>query len=171
VKSRIPIEVVVGVLAAVSCLATLPKLGLPLWALFVGWAWYFALGAKLSVFKQAYPSALAGIIVAAFNIWFLGVLSKVMPGFPALVISVGISVFLLMLVLKIPFTSCSLAGFNGFSITFAAFLGGAFPKTGNPGTDIVMAALWVAIASFIGLWFGYFSVVFTLPIKDEAKSK
>lgn len=51
-KSGIPIELVVPVLAALSCLLMKVGGGIPVWAVFLGWAWYFAMGATPSILKK-----------------------------------------------------------------------------------------------------------------------
>lgn len=171
IKSLIPIEVVVPVLAAISCLVALPQLGLPVWALFIGWAWYFALGANPAVLKKVYPSMIPGALLAAICIWLINVFMKFMSLMPAMMLAVLITVFLLMCVLRVPLTSCGLAAFNGYSCVFAAYYGGFFPQTGSPGRDILMALLWSLAANFIGPLFGYLSIFFTFPGQKKEEKK
>lgn len=156
-KTRIPIEIVVAALAAISCLVALPQLGLPVWALFIAWAWYFALGATTSVFKMVYPAALAGAVLAGVCIWLIGAFMGYMTMMAAMMLAVFITVFLLMLVLKIPATSCSLAAFNGYSCVFATYYGGFFRQTGSTELDILAAFAFSIAANFLGPFFGYFS--------------
>ena len=111
-KARMSIDVAVALLAGVSCLVSWPGLDFPVWALFLGWAWYFALGATTSTMKQIYPSIFPGAILAAFCIWLIALLSNVVHPMLALIVPVIITVYLLMLALKIHLTSCSLVGFN-----------------------------------------------------------
>lgn len=166
-KTRIPIELVVAVLATLSCLVAWPGLGLPVWALFIGWAWYFALGATPATFKTIYPSMLPGAILAAICIWLIDIFMKVLPLMPSMMLAVFITVLLLMLALRIPFTSCSLAAFNAYSSVFAVFYGGFFPKTGDFGHDLMYALFWAVIGNMLGPVFGFFSVYFTFPKKQE----
>ncbi|MFL0194029.1 DUF1097 domain-containing protein [Clostridium sp. WILCCON 0269] len=166
-KAKIPIEIVVAVLAALSCLVSLPGLGFPVWALFIGWAWYFALGATPSTMKSIYPSMLPGALLAVLCIFLINGFGKSMPSMPAMMIAVLITVFLLMVCLKIPYTNCSLSAFNAYSTTFAVFYGGFFPKTGVASHDILMALVWALIGNGLGPIFGYLSIVFTMPAKDE----
>lgn len=166
-KTKIPIDVVVALLAGVSCLAALPGLGFPVWAIFIGWAWYFALGATPAAMKQIYPSILPGAVLAALCIFLINMFAKSMAVMPAMIIAVVITVFLLMLALRIKCFNCSLSGFNAYSSVFATFYGGFFPQTGEPGHDIIFAMLWAMIGNALGPIFGYLSVYFTFPQKKE----
>lgn len=168
-KSRIPIELVVGVLAAISCLVTLPGLGLPVWALFIGWAWYFSLGATPSVFKKCYPPVFTGALLAAFCLWLIGALDGIgMGGIVGTMISVGLTVFLLMMTLKIPLTSASLPAFNAYSSVFALMYIGGFPDL--PIGPILSCTLWAMIGNFLGPVFGYLSIKLTFPVSEHNDS-
>ncbi|WP_406543617.1 DUF1097 domain-containing protein [Clostridium ljungdahlii] len=46
------LDVSVAVLAAVSCLFMYIKV--PVWALFIGWAWYFTLGQLQTLLQREY---------------------------------------------------------------------------------------------------------------------
>ncbi|SFG01565.1 Protein of unknown function [Desulfotomaculum arcticum] len=170
-KTLIPIEIVVALLAAVSCLVALPQLGLPVWALFIAWAWYFALGANTSVFKSVYPAALAGAVLAALCIWLINVFMGFLSLMPAMMLAVFITVLLLMLVLRVPATSCGLAAFNGYSCVFATYYGGFFHQTGSAGQDILIAFAFSIVANLIGPVFGYLSIYLTFPRQAENKSE
>lgn len=169
-KSRIPIEVVVAVLAAISCLvAFIPGFAIPVWALFIGWAWYFALGATPSVMKTIYFSILPGAILAATCIWLNDLFGVSMSSLWAVMLSVLITVFFLMLFLKIPGTN-GLVGFNAYSTIFAVFYGGFSPHSGELKTDIIIALIYGVVGLCLGPLFGYFSVYFTFPQKDKDKN-
>lgn len=165
-KTRIPIELTVAVLAALSCLVAWPGLGLPVWALFIGWAWYFALGATPAALKTIYPSMVAGTVLAAICIWMIDLLMKSLPMMPSMILAVFFTVLLLMLALKIPFANCSLAAFNAYSSVFAVYYGGFFPKSGDFGHDLIYALLWAAVGNMLGPVFGFLSVCFTFPKKE-----
>ena len=89
------LDVAVAVLAGLTCLTM--KFGLPVWALFIGWAWYFALGTKSIAFKQAIPALFLGYLLAAIAIIIYTASGHQMI---VLMIAVGITVFLLMLSIK-----------------------------------------------------------------------
>ncbi|MBC7078127.1 MAG: DUF1097 domain-containing protein [Synergistales bacterium] len=161
-KSRIPIEIVVTILAALSCLVSVPSLQLPVWALFIGWAWYFALGGTPEVLKKIYPAMLPGSLLAVLCIWLANLLVGYMPGLLAVIVAVLITVAILMYMLRIPLTSATLPAFNAYSCVFAAFYGKQFYNpTGDFVRDLWVAFATVFIACALGPLFGYLSVFFT----------
>ncbi|MGI6711277.1 MAG: DUF1097 domain-containing protein [Bacillota bacterium] len=170
-KSRIPIELVVPVLAAISCLLMKVGVGLPVWAVFLGWAWYFALGATPSAFKQIYPVIIPGAVLAGLCFWLMGFFAQVgIGGMPGTMLSVFITVVLLMLMLRIPATSASLPAFNAYSTVFALYvIPNSFPDLGvNP---ILSCVIWAIIANALGPIFGYLSIYLTFPAKVEEEQK
>jgi len=150
------LDISVAVLAAVSCLGSL--FGLPIWALFIGWAWYFTLGATSAGFKQAIPPMLVGSVLAVVAILLIDVLSGSVSSLFAMIISVLISVFLLMMTLKIPVLSCSLASFNAYSCMFAGYYANTFPMQNGYMSNLLYAMLWITGANLIGLIFGWLSI-------------
>lgn len=169
-KSRIPIELVVGILAGISCLVTLPGLGIPLWALFIGWAWYFALGATPEAFKKIYPPIFTGALLAALCLWMIGFLANIgIGGMPGTMIAVAVTVFLLMMTLRIPLTSASLPAFNAYSSVFALMYIGSFPELSIG--PILSCTLWAMLGNFLGPVFGYLSVALTFPVKIKETGK
>lgn len=169
VKTRIPIEIVVGFLAGVSCLVTIAGLGLPVWALFIGWAWYFALGATPDAFKKILPAVFPGALLAAICIWMMGWFAGMgFTGLPNMIVCVTITVFLLMCSLRIPVFSASLPAFNAYSSVFALYAIGSFPELAIG--PILSCTLWALIGNLLGPVFGYLSIKLTFPYKsDDAK--
>ena len=55
-------DVVVAAVSAVACLGAL--LELPVWAVFIGWAWYLAIGANGKAIKEGAVTAAASGIMA-----------------------------------------------------------------------------------------------------------
>lgn len=169
-KTRIPIEVVVGVLGGVSCLVTISGLGLPVWALFIGWAWYFALGATPDAFKKIVPAVFPGALLASLCIWMMGFLTKFgFVGMPNMVVCVAITVFLLMCSLRIPMFSASLPAFNAYSSVFALSAIGSYPELAIG--PILSCALWALIGNLLGPVFGYLSIALTFPYEDTKIEK
>lgn len=165
-KPRIPIEVVVGVLGGISCLVTISGLGLPVWALFIGWAWYFALGAVPSAFKQIVPAVFPGALLAAACIWLMDVFDGLgFTGMPNMIVFVALTVFLLMCSLRIPIFSASLPAFNAYSSMFALYAIGSFPDL--PCGPILSCCLWAVIGNLLGPVFGWLSIVLQFPKKEE----
>ncbi len=150
------LDFAVAILAGFTCLTML--FDLPVWALFIGWAWYFALGAKTFAFKQAIPALFVGYLLAAISIIIYAASDYQMI---ALMISVAVTVFILMLSIKTSIFSCSLASFNAYSCMFAGYYAGNFPKVASSSFDlnnIVISILWIALANIVGLLCGYISV-------------
>ncbi|MDR3295217.1 MAG: DUF1097 domain-containing protein [Clostridiales Family XIII bacterium] len=153
------LDVSVAVLAGVSCLGSL--FGLPIWALFIGWAWYFAIVASGAVFKTAFPPMIAGSVLAVVAIVLIDQFAAVMPALPAMMLAVLISVFCLMLTVKIPGFGYSLVSFNAYSCMFAGYYAGNFPAdlaAGSYWGGLGLAILWITGANFIGLIFGLASI-------------
>jgi len=147
----------VAILAGLACLA-LP-LNIPVWAIFIGWAWYFALGANTAVFKQGIPPMIIGYILAAVSIVIYDV-----SGFNlmVLIVAVAVTVFIIMLSLKTSLFACSLTSFNAYSCLYAGYYAGSFPKAANGGSfdikNVCIAAAWIMMANVLGLIIGWLSV-------------
>jgi hypothetical protein len=160
----------VAIFAGVSCLLML--IGVPVWAVFIGWAWYFTLGAKPVLIRQGILPILAGSVLAvvAFlliplfaKVGFLATPLSVVSGFSvngATILAVIITVFLLMLTLKIKVLNISLISFNAYSCIFVGYAAGTYMPVGNMPA-LLNAIIWIAGANFIGLLFGWLSIKFS----------
>jgi hypothetical protein len=149
-------DVSVAVLAGLSCFTML--IGLPVWTIFIGWAWYFALGADPSGFGKAIPPMLLGYAMAAISIVVFALSNF---NIVALSISVAATVFIIMLSLKTKLFAHSLASFNTYSCMFAGYYAVSFPKVESSAMDlnnILICIGWLSLANVIGLCFGYVSV-------------
>lgn len=152
------LDISVAILAGLTCFGLLIKL--PVWALFIGWAWYFALGATPAAFKQAIPAMFVGYILASVTI-----MSYAASGYSiwVMVAAVAVTVFILMLSLKVTPLGCALSSFNGYSCMFAGYYAGNFPKTVESSLEwknIAVCILWIALANILGLICGLISVWF-----------
>jgi len=170
-NTKVPISISVAILAGISCLAALPQLDIPVWAIFIGWAQYFALGATPDLFKKIYPALIPGAILSAVAIILIDLLTPSMGFIPSMMLSVIITVFLLMKALEVPVFSTGLAAFNAYSVVFAAFYGGFFPEFGTFYGDLLIAFIWSLIGLFVGVVFGYLSIFFTFPQAEEASEQ
>lgn len=150
------LDVSVAVLAALSCFGVL--IGLPIWALFIGWAWYFTLGATVSVIRRAIFPMLAGSVLAVAAIALIDGISLSFSPLLAMISAVFLTVFLLMLTLKIEALNCSLASFNAYSCMFAGYYAHAFPVQTDYISNLLFAMLWITGANFLGLVFGWLSI-------------
>lgn len=152
------IDVSVAVLAAISCLAI--YLSIPVWSLFIGWAWYFTLGAEPVLIKKAFWPMITGSVLAVAAFILIKVFSGFMPAMAATMLSVFITVFMLMLSLKIPALNISLASFNAFSCMFVGYGAQSYMVIqGMP--SLLNAAIWITGANFLGLIFGWLSIKLT----------
>jgi len=162
------LDVSVALLAGLSCCLFL--VNMPIWGLFIGWAWYFALVASGAVFKTAVPPMLTGSVLAVVAIILIDVFAGFMPFLPAMMVAVIITVFCLMMTIKIPLLSYSLVSFNAYSCMFAGYYAGFYFETGSYGGNFVTAILWITGANFLGLLFGWASIaVTTIGAKKEEK--
>ena len=161
-KKLTSLDFSVAILAGVSCLFMF--IDVPVWALFIGWAWYFALGAKPELIKKSIPPLLTGALLAVAAFVLINVFGGFMPSMAATIVSVVITVFALMLTLKIPGLDISLISFNAYSCMFVGYAAGTYMKLGNM-PDLLNALIFIAGANFIGVLFGYVSIKFTETVK------
>lgn len=160
------LDVSVAVLAGISCLAM--YLSIPVWALFIGWAWYFALGAKPELIKDAVLPMIAGSALAIAAFLLIDLFAGFMPSMAATILSVIITVFGLMLTLKISIFNNSLISFNAYSCMFVGY-GAKTYMVINGMPSLLNAAIWITGANFLGLIFGWLSIkVTTLGQKAES---
>lgn len=156
------IDISVAVLAAISCLAM--YFSIPVWSLFVGWAWYFTLGAEPKLIKQAFWPMIVGSVLAILAFILIGIFSGYMPAMAATMLAVFITVFVLMLTLKVPVLNISLASFNAYSCMFVGF--GAHSYMAVAGMPAYLnAAVWITGANFLGLIFGWLSIKATTLVQ------
>lgn len=158
----------VAILAGLSCFLMLLPLNFPVWALFIGWAWYFAEGAQPKAFKRAIPPMLFGYVMAAVSALVFAALGYKIW---VLAIIVAITVFCIMLSMKNNRFGMSLASFNAFSCMFAGYYAGNFPKVEAGGwcdyKNVIIALCWIAFANVVGLIFGYFSIYFGVQLGSK----
>jgi hypothetical protein len=155
------LDVSVALLAGASCLFM--YLDVPVWAICIGWAWYFTLGAVPVQIVKCIPPAICGGALAVVAYLLIDLFNHFItnnhPGFwiVAVIIPVTITVFLLMLSLKIPRLNVSLASFNAYSCFFVGFAAETFRPVS--GFEVHLNALiWIVGANIIGLLFGWASV-------------
>lgn len=152
------IDFSVAILGALACVFI--TIQVPVWAIFVGWAWYFALGATPDLIKTSILPMLLGAVLAVLAFLLIDWFGGMMPSLVALALAVFITVFLLMLGLKIPACGVSLVAFNAYSCIFVGYGAGAYMAI--PGMPTLLnAVLWISGANVIGLVFGYLSVKVT----------
>ena len=149
------IDLAVPIVGAAACLVMYAEL--PLWALFIGWAWYYALGAEPGAFKTALPSALAGGSMGVLCFLVVGHISPPLSPIPATMVALFITLLILMMILKIPAFSASLPAYNAYSCFIIGY--GAQAYLVIEGLlSLFNAFVWIIGANFLGLAFGWLSI-------------
>ncbi|MHB9302269.1 DUF1097 domain-containing protein [Thermofilum pendens] len=171
VRYKVPIELTVAYLAALSLLVTLPPLGLPVWATFVTWAGYFALGADKKAFKEIYKATPLGGVFGWLAVVGFDYAVKAMPGvhyiIPVMLVEF-LDVLVLMYIISV-FKFTGAAVFFAFPSYFGTYYGGFYPKTGQLLLDATLALVWQVAANLLGPIFGYLSIRLSLPEKVQEK--
>jgi Protein of unknown function (DUF1097) len=147
---------------------------IPIWAAFVVWAEYFALGAKPAALKIIVPAYALGVIGAAIIMTAYAVLGSTLndkiitPTDFSLFVTCFIGFCLLIYAMKFfPVTQTgSLPFFNGISMMLAVYFTGAFPTnlfTTNTNWFPIIAAVWALLAGLLGAALGWFNVWIMFP--------
>ncbi len=152
---------------------------IPIWASFIVWAEYFALGAKPAALKIMVPAYLLGVIAAAIimTAWVLlgSVLHDKMitPNDLSLFIAcfVGFCIFIYAMKFFPVTQTGSLPYFNGISMMLGVYFTGAFPTvlfTSDPNYFPLIAGVWALLAGLLGAALGWFNVtiLFPRPVKS-----
>jgi len=156
---------------------------LPIWASFIVWAEYFALGAKPKALVTIVPAFFLGVVAAAIIMVSYMLLSTqfgtgnvVTYGdwaftydnaalFIAAFVGFCIAVWLMKYVPVLQ--TGSLPYFNGISMMLAVFFTGAFVKAApadlDPNLLPVVAAVGALLAGALGAFLGWFNVTITFP--------
>lgn len=132
--------------------------GIPLWAVFIGWAWYYVMGSRPKAIKQGVPPTLAGAVLAILGLLIIDWLTPGMGSELATGVGLLVTMFLLMLFFKIPGCGATLPGFNAYSCYFVGFSAQSYvPVAGmNPYLN---AFIWITGANILGLVVGWGCVV------------
>lgn len=177
IVQRVPLWLAVALTVVISLPfgTLLGKYNLALWASFIAWAEYFALGAKPSALKPIwilFPlGAFTMAIFAVFNNYFV-----IYVGWDLLVsVAIWIFVWVAIAVFSMRFHPLfqqgSLPYFNGISMYLAFYFSGlrpgagAGPLTGDPFIDPWILWIWVSLAGIFGGFLGWLNVFLTFPKK------
>ncbi len=159
---------------------------LPLWAAFIVWAEYFALGATPAALKTMVPAYLLGVVGTTLVLILMIAVQKAIPDISlvsatdvAIAIAFFIGFCLLIYAMKIfPVTQTgSLPFFNGISMTLATYFIAGLGATAyvayggiNLGSDYlvpVVSAIPAALAGLLGAFLGWFNIVIMKPFRSE----
>jgi len=165
IKYKIPIEITVAYLAAFSLILGIEYLNLPVWAVFVTWAGYFALGADREAFIAIYKAVPLGGIFGFIAVIGFDYLIKAMPFVHWLIPSMIVE-FIDVLILMYIITRFNFVGgavFWAFASYFGTYYGGFYNSLGSLWGDAASALLSEMIANFLGPIFGYLSIKLSLP--------
>ncbi len=171
IKYKIPIEVTVAYLAALSLLLSTEWIRLPVWAVFVTWAGFFVLGADKKAFITIYKCIPLGGVFGLIAVIGFKYLIEAMP-FVHWVIPCMIVEFIDVLILMIIISKFGFPGgvvFWAFASYFGTFYGGFFFDLGSYVANAFSALAWEMIANFLGPIFGVLSIKLSLPyiVKKE----
>lgn len=162
-------DFIVAALSALACLGAL--LHLPVWALFIGWAWYLALGSKPQVIREAgltcVLSALLAVLAVVMSDWLQSYCSPL----AASMLAVFVTIYMLMFMLKVPGIKYPLVAFNAFSCIFAGYYLQAFPVQADYGWSLVYAFIWIVGANILGLFVGWLSIALTQVHQPEPQAE
>jgi hypothetical protein len=154
---------------------------LPIWASFIVWAEYFALGAKPSALKTMVPAYTLGVVAATIIMVAWAVMMKAandkvwFPGDITLFIACFVGFCIFIYAMKyFPVTQTgSLPFFNGISMMLGVYFTAAYPlqllSTATPIAPLgdwmgpVMAGIWAFLAGMLGAFLGWFNVTIMFP--------
>ena len=148
-------------------------LGVPLWALFLSWTWYFIIAKNGNVLKQALPAMLIGYLAGASSVFLFNLSGE---NYFVLALCGFACVSMLMVLFKTSIFACTIAAWNSYSCFYAAYYGNAFSvvsvldKGAGDIKNILICVLWTAMANILGLLVGYIDVKFgTFNFKNKFK--
>lgn len=171
-KESIPLFLAVAITVVVSLPfgLFLGKYNIPLFAAFIVWAEYFALGAKPAALKIIYPSFALGALLTGASMFATVLLAPALGMNLALAISLFVGVGLMVYIMRFSkiLSDGSLPYFNGISMLLAVYLTSNYPATANALLQPWVAALWTILAGILGGLLGWFNILitFTHPVQD-----
>ncbi|MHA1596862.1 MAG: DUF1097 family protein [Candidatus Asgardarchaeia archaeon] len=172
IKETIPLPVAVGLVVVFSLVVPMVTgiANFPLWACFIVWAEYFALGAK----PDAIPFIIIPYSVSAVITWLSAITWEFLGAYMDATLASAISLFVWMTLvgyLSVTVPICqkgSLPLFNGVSMYLAIYFTASVPEALLTMAGLATAALVITIATvFVGVFFGWINVVITFPKEVE----
>lgn len=180
-KDTIPLWLAVAITVVVSLPfgLWLNRWNLPIWASFIVWAEYFALGAKWQALLKIVPAYLSGVVVAevimTFYAWLtteFGTTHWVKPNDLAMIVAcfVGFCIFIFLMKYIPVWRDNTLPFFNGVSMGLGVYFTGAFVHPFPVSVSIYalpwMAAVGAGLAGLLGAALGWFNIaiMFTHPV-------
>jgi len=180
IVNRIPLHWAVSITVVLALIPGLflGKWNFTLWAIFIVWAEYFALGATVDTWKLVIPSIPFGAAAGALWLALTTFLSITFGGGPFVQfiwLSIGNLVFVTLLVWLIPkwdnWAKGTLAVFNGLTVWLAVYFTGSFPAIGladNPYGAILWSFIWTVLMCYFGWFLGWLNVTIMFPKEVDA---
>ncbi len=169
-RETIPLWLAVSLTVLVSLPfgMALGSFGLPLFAAFIVWAEYFALGSRPSALRIIIPSFSLGAAGTAVAMSAAALLEPSLSpnGAFAICLAVGVGVMTWSMRFSTTLQAGSLAFFNGISMLLAVYLTESFPAasfTTEPVLLPLVAGVWTILAGLLGAGLGWFNVTITFP--------
>lgn len=135
----------IGILIAVwTILATMPDLGLVVWAGIIAWGAFFAAGGGATGLQKTIAANLSGNLWAFLALWLFG---QVGGGNIVLAILVGVIAFIMCVQANLPL----------LSFIPGAFLGAATWVGAGGGGSLTRQSLMIAVSMVVGAIFGFIS--------------
>jgi hypothetical protein len=182
-KNTIPLWLAVAITVVVSLPfgLWLGTWSLPLWAAFIVWAEYFALGAKPAALKIMVPAYILGVIGATVVLVFSLLVGKVLPSDLKLVADGDLKWFIGLFIAFCPVIYAmkylpvtdgpgGLPFFNGISMGLATFFTGLYFAYGDISisSDVdfllpLLTAVPAILGGMLGAALGWFNIVILFP--------
>ena len=126
------------------------------WAGFIAWGCYFALGADTGALQKTIVGMIYGSVIAGIALALVGANPLGLAGAAGPAVYIAVTVFLLVIVANIPLLSAVPANVYGFAATAAYAL-----QTANAGSVMAMnltnPVLLVIVSAILGAIFGMIS--------------
>jgi len=173
IKETIPLPIAIGIVVVLSLL--IPVItgvsNFPLWACFIVWAEYFALGAK----PDAIPFIIIPYSIGGAITWFSALTWEFLASLGLdVTLASAISLFVWMSLvgyLSVTVPICqkgSLPLFNGVSMYLAIYSTASVPEALLTMVGLATAAFAITVATvLVGVFFGWINVVITFPKEVE----
>ena len=126
------------------------------WAGFIAWGCYFALGADTAALQKTIAGMIYGAVIAGIALALVGANPLGLPGAAGPAVYIAVTVFLLVIIANVPMLSAVPANVYGYAATAAYAL-----QTTNAGSPMAMdmtnPVLLVAVSAVLGAIFGMIS--------------
>ena len=126
------------------------------WAGFIAWGCYFALGADTAALQKTIAGMIYGAVIAGIALALVGANPLGLPGATGPAVYIAVTVFLLVIIASVPMLSAVPANVYGYAATAAYAL--QTTGAGSPtAMDMTNPVLLVAVSAVLGAVFGMIS--------------